>query len=64
MTEPVVYIGYVVFQHKNERIVKIATSMNPEIFWECFPITAEYGEGSFRNLLFKLEGGLKELKWE
>lgn len=57
MIEPVVYIGYIEYHHNSEVIVTIALSPYPEIFTgEYYPITADYGEGSFGNLLFKLMG--------
>ena len=63
MSEPVEYIGYIELHQNEEVIVSIAVFSNPEIFTgEYYPITADYGEGSFADLLFKLKRGLEELK--
>ena len=60
MSEPVDYIGYLEYEEKGEVFVDIILSPHPEAFTgEFYPITAEYGEGSFGNLFFKLKNNLE-----
>ena len=63
MTEPIIYIGLWEVRSGDEVLVTIAVSPDPEDFnGTYYPITAESGEGSFADLLFKLKRGFIELK--
>jgi hypothetical protein len=60
MSEPTDYIGYLEYEENGEVFVDIILSSFPEVFTgEYYPITAESGEGSFADLLFKLKRGLE-----
>ncbi|MDD5193892.1 MAG: hypothetical protein PHF67_04895 [Candidatus Nanoarchaeia archaeon] len=61
--EPAVYIGYTEVKINGEIFMSIAISPDTSKFTgEFHPITADSGEGSFADLLFKLKRGIEELK--
>ena len=63
MTEPMIYIGYKKIRLNGETIMAIAVSPNSEDFTgEYHEITADYGKGSFGDLLIKLKGEIQNVK--
>jgi len=63
MDEPIIYIGYTEVKINGETYSSIAISPDVSKFTgEYYPITADNGEGSFADLLFKLKRGIEELK--